>query len=71
MEHFFRPWLRPARLLRGIRTPAAKSFATLLFAGVPARARAGRRTGAALETGARFSPEILIRHRPCLNIQPI
>ena len=51
-EHFFRPWLRPARVLRAIRRPAAKSFAALLFAGVPARAGAGRRAGAALETGA-------------------
>jgi hypothetical protein len=60
-EHFFRPWLRPARLLRAIRSPAAKSFAALLFGGVPACAGAGRRAGAALETGARFNPEVLIR----------
>src|ERR1039458_5459138 len=31
-EHFFRPFLRPTRLLRELRTPRAKSFTTLLFA---------------------------------------
>jgi hypothetical protein len=51
-EHFFRSFVRPARLLRGIRGGAAKSLATLLFAGVPACAGARSRTGAALETGA-------------------
>lgn len=39
-EHFFRSLLRPARLLRRIRAHAAKSLATLLLAGVPARAGA-------------------------------
>lgn len=51
-KDFFRSSVRPARLLRAIRTPAEKSFAALLFAGVPACAGAGRRAGAALETGA-------------------
>jgi hypothetical protein len=51
-KNFFRGMLRPARLLRKIRAPAAKSLAALLLARVPARARARRRTGAALETGA-------------------
>src|SRR5271166_1245527 len=60
-EVFSRSFLRPAGLLRGIRAGAAKSLAALLLAGVPARAGARPRTGAALETGARFSPEILIR----------
>jgi len=70
-ERFFRPFLRPAGLLRELRTPAAKSFAALLFTCVPARAGAGRRAGAALETGARFNPEILI-HRGCWPyIQPV
>jgi hypothetical protein len=50
--HFFRPFLRPARLLRGIRAPAAESPATLLLARLPARNGACPRTGAALETGA-------------------
>ena len=59
-EHSFRPLLRPARLLREIRAPEAKSLAALLLAPVPARAGARPRTGAALETGARFNPEILI-----------
>jgi len=70
-EDFFRPLLRPARLLRAIRTPAAKSLATLLLAGVPARHGARPGTGAALETGARFNPDILI-HRGCSPyIQPV
>ena len=51
-EHFFRAHVRPAGVLRGIRAPAAKSLATLLFARLPASAGAGPRTGAALETGA-------------------
>jgi len=63
-EHFFRPFLRPAGLLRGIRACAAKSLTTLLLTRLPARAGARRRTGAALETGARFNPEILNRRRP-------
>jgi hypothetical protein len=62
-EHFFRPLLRPARLLRRIRVGAAKSLTALLFARLPARAGAGPGTGAALETGARFNPEILIGRR--------
>ncbi len=70
-EHFFRSLLRPARLLRGIRAPAAKSLATLLFARLPARAGARPRAGAALETGARFNPEILIRRRRSPYIQPV
>src|SRR5437588_8984723 len=32
---FFRPFLRPARLLRELRTPTAKSFTALLLAGMP------------------------------------
>jgi hypothetical protein len=51
-EHFFRPLLRPAGLLREIRACAAKSLTTLLLPRLPARAGARRRTGAALETGA-------------------
>jgi hypothetical protein len=48
-EHFFRTWLRPARLLREIRTPAAKPFAALLLTRLPARAGAGRTAGAAYQ----------------------
>jgi len=59
-EHFFRTLLRPARLLREIRMPAAKPFAALLLTRLPARAGAGRTAGAALAEGARFNPEILI-----------
>ena len=62
-EDFFRPLLRPAGLLRRIRAAAAKSLAALLFARVPARVGARPGTGAALETSARFNPEILIVRR--------
>ena len=48
-EHFFRPFLRPAGLLRGIRTSTAKSLTTLLLTRLSARPGARRRTGAALE----------------------
>jgi len=51
-EQFFRGHVRPAGVLRALRAPAAKSFAALLFARMPARAGASRRAGAALETGA-------------------
>jgi hypothetical protein len=68
-EHFFRLFLRPAGLLRGNRAAAAKSLAAFLFARVPACAGAGAGTGAALEEGARFSPEILIRHGDSPYIQ--
>jgi hypothetical protein len=37
-EHFFRAHLRPAGLLRAVRTRAAKSVAALLLRGVPASA---------------------------------
>ena len=51
-EHFFRSRLRPARLLRALRTPAAKSLTTLLLRVVPACAGARPGAGAALEAGA-------------------
>jgi hypothetical protein len=51
-EHFFRAYLRPAGVLRALRTAAAKSLAALLFACMPPRSGASCRTGAALETGA-------------------
>ena len=54
-EHFCRPFLRPAGLLREIRACAAKSLTTLLLPRLPARAGARRRAGAALETGANLS----------------
>src|SRR5271155_4696480 len=53
-EHFFRRFLRPAGLLRGIRMFAAKSLAALQFARVPTRDGARPGTGAALESGARL-----------------
>jgi len=69
--HFFRSLLRPAWLLRGIRAYAAKSLAALLLTRVPARAGARPRTRAALETGARFNPEILIVRQRWPYIQPV
>jgi hypothetical protein len=51
-QNFFRGMLRPARLLRDIRAPAAKSLATLLFAHVSACTGTRRGARAALETGA-------------------
>ncbi len=51
-EHFFRSFVRPARLLRGIRAWAAKSFTTLLLARLPARDGERQGKGAAVETGA-------------------
>jgi hypothetical protein len=50
-EDFFRAHLRPTRVLRAIRAPAAKSFAALLFAGLPASTGASHGAGAALERG--------------------
>lgn len=55
-EYFFRVRVRPARLLRRLCPPAAKSLATLLLRSVPASAGAGSRTGAALETGTYLIP---------------
>jgi hypothetical protein len=52
--HFFRAHLRPARLLRAVRTGAAKSLAALLLRGVPASAGTRAGAGTALETGARL-----------------
>jgi len=51
-EQFFRPLLRSAGLLRGLRAPAAKSFTALLFGVVPARMGARPGTRASLEAGA-------------------
>jgi hypothetical protein len=51
-EHFFRAHLRPAGVLRAIRTPAAKSLAAFLLCRVPASAGASQRAGATVETGA-------------------
>jgi hypothetical protein len=70
-EHFFRPLLRPAGLLRAIRARAAKSLTTLLLPHLPAGAGACPGPGAALETGARFNPEILIRWLRWPYIQPV
>jgi hypothetical protein len=63
IEEFFRSFVRPARLLREIRAPAAKPIAALLFAGVPARHGARLGAGTALAAGARLNPDILIHRR--------
>jgi hypothetical protein len=70
-EPFFRSFVRPAGLLRGIRGGAAKSLTTLLFPRLPTCAGACRRSGTALEASSRFSPEILIRQRYSPYIQPV
>jgi len=54
-KDFFRAHLRPARLLRALRAPAAKSLAALLFAAMPARGGANRGARAALETGTHLN----------------
>ena len=69
--HFFRPLLRSARLLRGLRAAAAKSLAAFLFARLPAGAGAGPGAGAALEESARFNPDILIGRGFAPYIQPV
>ena len=51
-EIFFRSFLRPAGVLRGIQPPATKSLAALLLASLPARDGARPRKGAPLEAGA-------------------
>jgi hypothetical protein len=51
-EQFFRAYVRPAGLLRAIRTRAAKSLAAILLRGVPASSGARSGAGTALETGA-------------------
>ena len=59
-QKFFRAWLRPAGLLRGIRAATAKPLATVLLAGVPACDGAGLGAGAALAADARR-----LRYRTC------
>jgi hypothetical protein len=54
-EHFFRSFLRPTGMLRGIHPPAAKSLAALLLARLSARDGARPRKGAPLEAGADLS----------------
>ncbi len=70
-EHFFRPLLRPAGLLRRICACAAKSLTTLLLAVVPARHGARLGAGAALAAGARLNPDILIHRLRWPYIQPV
>ncbi len=54
-KNFFRSVLRPARLLRMLRSPAAKSLTTLLLTCVPARAGVRSTAGTALATGSDLS----------------
>jgi hypothetical protein len=70
-KNFFRRLLRPARLLREIRAYAAKPLAALLLTRLPACIGACPRARAALERGARFNPDILIRRRRWPYIQPV
>ena len=70
-EDSFRGLLRPARLLRAIRARAAISFAALLFARMPACAGTRPAAGTTLESGARFSPDILIQRQHSPYIQPV
>ncbi len=51
-ELFFRAFVRPSRLLRALRAPAAKSLAALLLRVVPTCAGARPGAGAPLEAGA-------------------
>jgi hypothetical protein len=51
-EIFFRPFLRPARLLRGVHAPSPIPVAAVLLAGMPTRVGAGPEAGTALEGGA-------------------
>ena len=55
-EEFFRSLLPPAGLLPELRAAAAKSFATFLLGGMPARVGAREAAGAALERGAHLIP---------------
>ena len=59
-EHFFRAYVRPAGMLQAICAAAAKSFAALLFADLPARPGTSAGARAALETEAHLNPDILI-----------
>ena len=55
-EHFFRAHLRPARMLRAVRAPAAKSIAALLLPSMPASAGARLAARTALETSSHLIP---------------
>jgi hypothetical protein len=70
-EDFFRPFLRPAGLLRALRAAATKSFAALLFARVPASTGAGPGKRTPLESIADLKLEILIHRRTWPYIQPV
>lgn len=54
-QKFFRGQLRPSRLLRAIRSPAAKSPAVLLLTGVPPRAGARTSTRGTVESAPDLS----------------
>jgi hypothetical protein len=54
-EDFFRSLLRPAGLLRKVRSPVSKPFTALLLAGLPASTGARAPARAALQTSADLS----------------
>ncbi len=54
-KNFLRGELRPARLLRAVRSSAAKSLTTLLLTDVPAGSGARSTTGAAVEASSDLS----------------
>ena len=61
--NFFRPLLRPARLLSRVRRAAPVARPTLLFAGVPARHGAGLAARAALAARPAAAVEEMSRRR--------
>ena len=69
-EEFFREFVRLAGLLRTILTGSGDPLCSV---SARMRARDGARPGpgTALETGARFNPEILIRRRLWPYTQPV
>ncbi len=81
-HNFFRPLLRPAWLLRGIRLGAAFAPPALLFAGVPARpgTSLATRTSLAprdetavedLSSGRGDKPDVLIHNHGAAYIRPV
>jgi hypothetical protein len=63
-QNFFRPLLRPPRLLRRIRSAAPLAQPALLFACLPARHGTGLATRAALAPGGATAVEDLSQHGP-------
>jgi hypothetical protein len=70
-EEFFRSLLRPARLLRELRSQPAKSFAAFLYTCLSASIGSRPRSGTALEGSPRLNPDILIHKLTLAYIQPV